>query len=471
MERSQPTMERSQPTMERSQPSPIPPAQKNAGTLALQGLLGLPGVSGAWICLEGEASAPGVYPSSVPPSCTLLSSTVDDPVAAISPRCPRLQHPDLHVIPLATQESVFGNLFLDLVDDPPPNTLEAAGAIAALTAGSLEQGRAGRALGEENGILEQQMEAELRTANLQLEALIESAPIAIVALDQEANVSLWNPAAEELFGWTREEILGRPNPLVPPQELAKYRRHLQAPNGWVTDRSELKRLRKDGKFIHISRSTAPLLDESGEVMGAIGIVEDITRRKKMEAERELLRSAIDQVGEAVVITDVQGWIQYVNPAFEEITGYAPHEVMGENPRILKSGKHGRAFYQKLWQTLLAGESWNGRFVNRRKDGTLYTEDAFISPVRNETGEVVNFVAVKRDITQDLRREEQLNQARKMEAVGNLAGGIAHDRCRGDQAHAQGNDSGNAPPGGGSPHEPPDNLKLRGDSSSGAPQTG
>ena len=100
--------------------------------------------------------------------------------------------------------------------------------------------------------------------------------------------------------------------------------------------------------------------------------------------------------------------------------------MGQNPRILKSGKHDAEFYAEMWDTLVKGEVWHGHFINKRKDGTLYEEDASITPIRDAAGQVVNYVAVKRDVTREAQLEGQLRQAQKMEAVGQLAGGVAHD---------------------------------------------
>ncbi len=172
---------------------------------------------------------------------------------------------------------------------------------------------------------------------------------------------------------------------------------------------------------------------SGKVTGVVEFVRDVTARREAEAERDRLAVAIEQAGEAIVITDPQGMIQYVNPAFEAITGYSRGEAVGQNPRILKSGKQDEAFYKELWGTITSGRTWKGRFVNRRKDGTLYTEEATISPVMDPWGNIVNFVAVKRDITEHLETskekallQEQLYQAQKLESVGRLAGGIAHD---------------------------------------------
>ena len=154
--------------------------------------------------------------------------------------------------------------------------------------------------------------------------------------------------------------------------------------------------------------------------------EDIAKRERSEAERERLMMAIEQAAEIIIITDACGSIQYVNPTFEKITGYTRAEAMGRNPRMLKSGKHDLAFYRDLWATLMRGETWSGRIINRKKDGTFYTEEATISPVRDVSGATVNYVAAKRDVTQEIALQDQLTQAQKMEAVGQLAGGVAHD---------------------------------------------
>ncbi|MCR4408178.1 MAG: response regulator [Anaerolineae bacterium] len=152
----------------------------------------------------------------------------------------------------------------------------------------------------------------------------------------------------------------------------------------------------------------------------------VLARARLNEERQRLSAAIEQAAEGVLITDTEGTIVYVNPAFERITGYSRAEAIGQTPRLLKSGKHDTTFYEELWTTIRAGQVWHGRFINKKKDGTFYTAESTITPVYNGHGEIVNYVDVQRDVTRELQLEEQYHQAQKMEAVGQLAAGIAHD---------------------------------------------
>ena len=182
----------------------------------------------------------------------------------------------------------------------------------------------------------------------------------------------------------------------------------------------------DGTQKVIHGQAEVLKDDAGVPLAMRGINHDVTDSKRAEAEKARLVAAIEQSAEAVMITNPAGNIEYVNPAFTRITGYCREEVLGQDPRVLKSDKHEPEFFQQLWATILRGETWSGELVNRRKDGSLYTEQMNIAPIRDGRGAITHFIAAKQDVTERKRLEDQLRQAQKMEAVGLLAGGVAHD---------------------------------------------
>jgi PAS domain S-box-containing protein len=172
---------------------------------------------------------------------------------------------------------------------------------------------------------------------------------------------------------------------------------------------------------HFVISVAPMGDEFFAT-----IFFDVTEAKKAAGTMKSLVTAMEQTSESILITDLDGTIRYCNPAFEKVTGYSKVEAIGQNPRVLKSGKHGKAFYERLWATIGQGQVWAGHLTNRKKDGSLFEEDATISPIRDLSGQISGFVAVKRDVTDRLHLEDQLRQAQKLESIGRLAGGVAHD---------------------------------------------
>lgn len=183
---------------------------------------------------------------------------------------------------------------------------------------------------------------------------------------------------------------------------------------------------RSGEVRWISDSAVPTRDSQGRVTGMLGILQDITERRRMAEEHARLVTAVEQANEMIFVTDLQGVILYANPALEAVTGYSRAELLGQTPRLFKSGRHPEAFYRHLWNTIRSGVVWKGRLTNRRKDGQLYEAELTISPVRDGSGRMVNYVAVGRDITQLAALEEQLREVQKLEAIGQLAAGVAHE---------------------------------------------
>ncbi len=208
------------------------------------------------------------------------------------------------------------------------------------------------------------------------------------------------------------------------QQITRERAVARMRGEEVVSQYEVKLQRKDGTSFdgEISAKDVTVNGEPGVRVW----IKDVSMRKRSEEIQRRLATAVEQAAEAIVITDTEGTIQYVNPAFEGISGYTRQEAVGHNPRLQKSGEHDQKFYKNLWDTIKGGKVWTGCFVNRKKDGSLYQEEATISPVRDSNDRITNYVAVKRDITENILLSKQLFQAQKMEAVGTLAGGIAHD---------------------------------------------
>lgn len=246
---------------------------------------------------------------------------------------------------------------------------------------------------------------------------------AIWILDREQRIVRCNRTSERVFGRSCDDVLGRycwevihgtPAP-IPGCPVLRARASLQR---------ESQELLLDEAWYEIV--VDPIVDGEGCYAGAVHIVSDITVRKRTDEELRKLSSAVTQSPVSVVITDLEGSIEYVNPKFTEVTGYSFEEVRGQNPRILKSGETLPSEYEKMWNTITSGGEWRGEFHNKRKDGSLFWEMAFIAPIRDAAGRTTHFIGIKEEITQQKKLEEQYLQAQKMEAIGQLAGGVAHD---------------------------------------------
>ncbi|MBL6971732.1 MAG: PAS domain S-box protein [Desulfobacterales bacterium] len=187
---------------------------------------------------------------------------------------------------------------------------------------------------------------------------------------------------------------------------------------------EAEGLRKDGSIFPVIIHGRQIPYEGRMIR--IAAVRDITEQKKAEQKLTRLATAIEQAAESIIIADGPGTIQYINPAFERLSGYTRKEIVGQNFRILKSDKHNEAFYREMYDIISSGKIWSGRITNRMKDGTLREFETSIAPVHDSSGEIINFVSVNRNITQEVELESQLRQSQKLQSIGTLAGGIAHD---------------------------------------------
>ena len=167
-------------------------------------------------------------------------------------------------------------------------------------------------------------------------------------------------------------------------------------------------------------------EECGFLFSVANTIATLIERKKSDEALDKLVKVVNQVGEGIIVTDLEGNIEYVNPGFENITGYSKEEVIGKNPRFLQSGKHDDAFYMEMWSKIKSGISWEGRLINKKKSGAYYYEEATISPIKDDSGSIINYAAIKKDISKEVSLETQLVHTQRMDAVGQLAGGIAHD---------------------------------------------
>ncbi|QBG48772.1 PAS domain S-box protein [Verrucomicrobia bacterium S94] len=270
-------------------------------------------------------------------------------------------------------------------------------------------------------------EEQLRKVSEEQNMILSNSTLGI-ALVRNRMFEWVNPRMSEILGIPIEEIQDHSTRLLYMSDEDYSRKSAEAyetlSRNKLYDRTVQFKHAKGHSFW--GRLTGKALNPENPDDGSIWMLEDITVRRESEEELLRLSTALEQTPDSIVITDIDGTIQYVNPAFEISTGYTRNEVIGTNPRLLKSGEHRDRIYETLWKTVAGGRIWEGRLINRRKDGSLITEEVSIAPVKDDTGQIINYVAIQRDITADLAREEELRQSQKMEAIGLLAGGVAHD---------------------------------------------
>ncbi|MDP4290103.1 MAG: PAS domain S-box protein [Bacteroidota bacterium] len=260
------------------------------------------------------------------------------------------------------------------------------------------------------------VEAKLRESEQRLSFHFENSPLAVVELNADALITQWNKEAERIFGWKASETIGK---TLESLEMV-YEQDIPAVSG-VMDRltsgnenvviSSNRNYTKTGELIDCVWYNSILLDESSKMVSVMSLVEDITDRKKAENDLRKLSWAVEQSPVSIVITDLNGIIEYSNPKVSSITGYTPEELKGKRSNLFKSGETPVEVYAELWEAISAGKEWQGEFHNRKKNGELYWEAASISPIMDVKGNITHFMAIKEDITHRKIVEAELKKAK------------------------------------------------------------
>jgi PAS domain S-box-containing protein len=254
---------------------------------------------------------------------------------------------------------------------------------------------------------------ERRHARL-MNNILESLSDGVIVANRMGRILFANQVAAAVSGTTRPDVppsawseqhgffLPGTDEPYPPDELPLAR----AIRGETIDDMELQvRNPQVPDGIRVRVRGGPMLDGRGLVRGGVVVFRDITERRKAEERLERLSNAVEQTADAVVITDREGTIEYVNPAFEASTGFSIEEAVGENPRILKSGLQSPDFYRELWETIMRGDAFRGTTVNRKKNGEHYHAEQTITPMKNGDGEITHFVSVFKDMTERRKIQE------------------------------------------------------------------
>ncbi len=270
-------------------------------------------------------------------------------------------------------------------------------------------------------------EDALREGEERYRIIVETVPDSIaIARLEDGRLLQVNAYFTQLFGYTREEAVGRT-----PMDLdlyvdstARFRFVQELKARGEVHNVELQYRTKSGALIDTLLSARRLTFAGEDCL--VAVVTDISRRKQAQRELARLATVVEQATEGILITESDGTISYANPAFIAISGFNREEIVGHSIRTMKCEKHDDSFYRNIWNTVMAGHVWKGRIFNQTKEGKLREFESTFSPIRDSSGEIINFVSINRDATQERSLEAQLRQAQKLEAVGTLAGGIAHD---------------------------------------------
>ena len=273
-------------------------------------------------------------------------------------------------------------------------------------------------------------EAALLASAAEITDLYNNAPCGYHSLDRDGVIVRINDTELSWLGYARDEVVGRKkiSDFYTPEGARRFNEAypLFVQAGSIAN-FEFDVVRRDGTTMQVLLSSTAVRDKDGNFLSSRSTIFDITDRKKAEFEIRRLAAAVGSAADAVVITEPErGVIQYVNAAFEQITGYARTEALGRDLHVLDSGRHDRAFYEDIRAAISRDGVWRGRLISRRKDGTLYFEDCTISPVPDASGAIINFVSVRQDVTEKLRLESIAESVNDMINIGYVFAGVRHE---------------------------------------------
>ncbi|MFQ5598139.1 MAG: PAS domain S-box protein [Nitrospiria bacterium] len=271
-----------------------------------------------------------------------------------------------------------------------------------------------------------QVEEAFRDSEARFHTIFEQANDAIFLIDPgEDKILEVNLRACRMLGFTKEELLSLHCSDIHPDELSEFQVFIESVfekgkgfTGNLTCRT------KEGLKIpaEISAATVDLFGKTC----LIAVIRNMTEKKEAEALQRLSTTVFETAAEAILVTDAEQKIISINPAFARITGYSEAEVLGQTPRMFKSGRHDAAFYEGMWNTIHTHGYWEGEIWDKKKDGTIFLNRLSINAVRDQEENVIHYTSLYTDITERKRLEEQLHQAQKLETIGQLAGGVAHE---------------------------------------------